>query len=94
VIQFTNDPGYRQATVVVTVDPEDPKEQKLINQFQLSSVMPRAKTLLVVPPGDVVADFDGATSKDQFVNKLKSASSPCCPGGCCPGGCCPGGKCG
>lgn len=93
VRDFKADPRFSNATELVTIDPADPKEQKFLQQLGVKASSNQAVTLLVSPPADVVGTYRGATTKEQFVTDLQSATAGCCPGGCCPGGCCPGGKC-
>jgi hypothetical protein len=49
-----------------------------------------AVTAFLAPPGVVIAEFEGATQKDQLVSALLQANSACGPGGSCgPSGCGP-----
>lgn len=83
------DPKFSQATVLVTLDPSDPREAKFLSQFKVDPATQEATTILLTPPGNLIGKYEGATNKQQFVNALESAASGCCgPGGC------PGGRCG
>ena len=47
-------------------------------------------TAFMAPPGAVIAEFTGATTKQELVAALEKAASAACPGGKCgPGGCGP-----
>lgn len=91
---LNNDSRFKNAVVLVLVDPQDKNEMKLLNQFEVDTNIAQATTIFLAPPGDKIGKYVGATSKEQFVSDLQKAVSCCCPGGCCPGGCCPGGCCG
>jgi hypothetical protein len=91
---FTADPRFASASVVVLIDPSDEREQKFLMQLAADPHALQATTLFISPPAVTIGQYKGATSKEQFVADLQQAVTPCCPGGCCPGGCCcPGGRC-
>jgi hypothetical protein len=85
VEEFLKDPQYAGKVAVVSVDPTDPAEAKFLSQIKLNTGTNVATTALIAPPGTVVASFEGATKKDQFVAAVKAASAPK-SGGCCPPG--------
>jgi hypothetical protein len=90
VAEMKRDPQYGPATEVVTVRADDPAEQGLLATFQVTPRKDVTVTVILAPSGQRVARFDGPFSRDQVVEKLKAASSGCCPGGKCG----PDGKCG
>ena len=46
-----------------------------------------AVTIILAPPGQPVANFVGAVTKEQIVAKIQAG--PCADGKCGPNGCCP-----
>ncbi len=93
VREFKADAQYGSATEVVTVRADDPAEAGFLQALKIPSTSSTV-TAFLSPPGSLLGTFDHTVTKQQFVEKLKSAQNSCCPGGKCgPGGCCPGGKC-
>jgi hypothetical protein len=93
VREFKADAQYGPATEVVAVRADDPAEAGFL---QALKIRPASSTVtaFLAPPGSLLGTFDHTVTKQQFVEKLKSAQNSCCPGGKCgPGGCCAGGKC-
>lgn len=90
VRDFLSDPRFGSKTELVMIDPTDAKEQKFLQQVGVSSQGRVALTVLMVPPGDVIARLEGNTTKAQLTEVVKRASSDC---GCSGGQCCPGGNC-
>jgi len=87
---FRADSRFARATEVITVNPEDRAEAALLQELQVDARTPQAVTVLLAPPGQPIAKFAGAVSKDQIVAKVASAKSgPCANGQCGPGGCGP-----
>ena len=87
---FKADSRFAGATEVITVNPEDRAEAALLQELQVDARTPQAVTVLLAPPGQPIAKFAGAVTKDQIVAKVASASSgPCANGQCGPGGCGP-----
>jgi hypothetical protein len=87
---FKADARFAAATEVVTVNPGDQTESALLRELQVDPRTPQAITVLLAPPGQPVAKFAGAVTKDQLVAKVASAQSgPCAGGKCGPGGCGP-----
>jgi hypothetical protein len=88
VREFAADAQYRAATVVVTMDPADASEARHLKDLSVDAARDIPATLLLAPPGRILGKFKAAVTREQLVEKLKSAQS-CCPGGKCgPGGCC------
>lgn len=90
VNEFKADAGYGSATEIVMLDPSDSAEAAFLGDLQIDPKTSVAVTTLLVPPGSPIAQFEGATNKDQLVATLQKAGT-CGPGGCGPGGCGPGG---
>ncbi len=84
---FKADARYAEATEIVVVDPEDQAETALLRDLKVDPRTPQAVTVLLAPPGQPVASFVGAVTKDQIVAKVQAG--PCADGKCGPGGCCP-----
>lgn len=76
------------AMEIVTIDPSDRSEAKLLKQWGVSGDSANAQLVLVALPGGIVGKFDGAASKDVVMgNLMKSMSGGCSGGSCGPGGC-------
>jgi hypothetical protein len=88
VKDFKADPRYGQATEVVTVDPSDKGEAKLLADFKVPAEPAEAVTVFLAPPGSALATYTGATDKNTLVAKLTSAMASC-GSGCGPSGCGP-----
>ncbi len=87
---FKADSRFAGATEIITVDPGDRAEAALLQELQVDARTPRAVTVVLAPPGQPIAKFAGAVTKDQIVAKVASAKSgPCANGQCGPGGCGP-----
>lgn len=85
---FQGDPRFRTASTRVMLDPKDGAEASFLSDLQVDPDIAVATTLLLVPPGSIVASLEGATTKEDFLAALRSAPA-CGPGGCGPGGCGP-----
>jgi len=83
VRDFRADPQYREVTEIVTLDPADKAEASFLADLKISSKTADAVTALLAPPGAVIAEFKGQTTKKDLVAALQKASSGCCPGGAC-----------
>ena len=87
---FKADTRFAKATEIVALNPDDQAEVRFLRDLQIDPRTPQAVTVLLAPPGQPVAKFAGAVSKDQIVAKVASAKSgPCAGGKCGPGGCGP-----
>ena len=72
------------------LDPADSAEASFLGDLKIDPQTKVAVTAFLAPPGAVIAEFEGATQKDQLVAALVKARSACGPGGSCgPGGCGP-----
>jgi hypothetical protein len=90
VQDFKADVRFAKATEIVTVNPADRAEASLLEELKVDPRTSQAVTVLLAPPGQPVATFAGAVTKDQIVAKVASAQSgPCAGGKCGPGGCGP-----
>jgi hypothetical protein len=89
VRDFKADARFASATEIVTLDPADKQEARFLTDLKVSSETAEATTVFVVPPGQAIGKFEGATSKDSLVELLSKANTGCGPGGCGPGGCAP-----
>jgi hypothetical protein len=83
---FKADARFAQATEVVMINPADTTEAAFLQALQVDPRTPTAVTVLLAPPGQPVATFAGAVTKDQIVAKVQAG--PCADGKCGPGGCC------
>ena len=87
VNEFKADPQFGAMTDIVKVDPSDTKEMKLLAQLKADPQAKMATTAFLAPPGVLVANIDGPTSKDALKAALQKAMASCAPGagsGCCP----------
>jgi len=82
VQDFKADPAYAASTEIITLDPSDPAEAKLLGTLAIDPKIDQAMTVCLVPPGQASAKLTGATTKEMIVNSLTVKSG----GGCCPGG--------
>jgi len=90
VNEFLADARFAKVTEVVGVDPSDAGEVKLMTQLNIDPKGDQAITILLAPPGGVVAKVAGPTSKDAFIAAMQKATSGACgAGGCGPKGCAP-----
>ncbi len=85
---FQGDPRFRTASMRVMLDPRDAAEVSFLSDLQVDPDVAVATTLLLVPPGSIIASLEGATTKEDFLAALRNAPS-CGPGGCGPSGCGP-----
>jgi hypothetical protein len=84
---FKADARYAKATEIIVLDPEDQAEAGFLRDLKVDARTPQAVTVLLAPPGQPVASFVGAVTKDQIVAKVQAG--PCAGGKCGPNGCCP-----
>ena len=84
---FKADARFAKATEIVSVNPEDESEAEFLQGLKVDPHTSQAVTVLLAPPGQPVASFVGAVTKDQIVTKVQAG--PCANGQCGPGGCCP-----
>jgi hypothetical protein len=81
---------YATFTEIVKLNPSDAAEASFLADLKIDPQTKVAVTAFLAPPGVVIAEFEGATQKDQLVSALLQANSACGPGGSCgPSGCGP-----
>ncbi|HBN08611.1 MAG TPA: hypothetical protein DD435_08170 [Cyanobacteria bacterium UBA8530] len=88
VNEFKADATYASFTEIVMVDPADPSEKAFLAKLKITDVPQEALTVLLSPPGSIVATFKGSTTKKALAAPLQTSSS-CGTGGCGPRGCGP-----
>jgi hypothetical protein len=86
---FKADEKFASATEVVMLDPTDSAEASFMNDLKIDTKTTVAMTAFLAPPGAVIAEYEGATTKDALIAALQRANTGCGPGGCGPGGCAP-----
>ena len=91
VNEFKADEKFGSATEVVMLDPADSAETSFLGDLKIEAKTTVAKTAFIAPSGALIAEYEGATTKDELMAALQKANSSCGPGGCGPGGCGPGG---
>jgi hypothetical protein len=89
VNEFKADAKYASATEIVMLDPSDSAEAAFLGDLEIDPKTSVAVTTFLVPPGSAIAQFEGATTKDELAAALQKAATSCGPGGCGPGGCGP-----
>jgi hypothetical protein len=89
VQEFKLDERYASATEVVVLDPRDTAEASFLGDLKIDPQTTTAVTAFLAPPGSVIAEYQGATTKDELMKALQQANTGCGPGGCGPGGCAP-----
>ncbi|MFH1221309.1 MAG: hypothetical protein V1694_12780 [Candidatus Eisenbacteria bacterium] len=88
VQDFKADPARAASTEIVTLDPSDPAESRLLGMLAVDPKIDQATTVCLIAPGRAVGKFAGATTKEMIAASLKSGGG----GGCCPGGATSGAK--
>ena len=86
-VAFKADARYAKSTEIVTLNPDDQAEMALLQDLKVNPRSGQAVTVVLAPPGQPVARFVGAVTKDQIVAKVQAG--PCADGKCGPNGCCP-----
>lgn len=95
VAGFMADERFAAATTLVEIDPADSSERHLLASLKVNPKTASTVTILLSPTGQPIAQFAGAVTTSQLIDKVTAAKTGCCPDGQCgPGGCCPGGNCG
>jgi hypothetical protein len=89
VREFKADERYAKYTEVIMLDPSDTAESAFLTDLKIDPKESEAVTAFLAPPGSVIAEFKGATVKDELIAALQKANTGCGPGGCGPGGCGP-----
>ena len=89
VQDFRADKRYASATEIVVLDPRDTAEASFLGNLKIDPQTATAVTAFLVPPASVIAEYRGATTKEQLIAAVQQANTGCGPGGCGPGGCAP-----
>jgi hypothetical protein len=90
VRDFKADKRFVSATEIVMLDPADPAETAFLADMKIDPKTEEAMTIFLAPPGSAIAEYKGATDKEEMASTLqKASSSGCGSGGCGPGGCGP-----
>jgi len=85
--EVKSDSRFGGAVEVLTIDPSDKSESKLLKQWGVNDSA-NAQLVVIAPPGKVVGKFDGAATKLNVMANLTRALAGGCGGGtCAPGGC-------
>lgn len=81
--QFMADEKYGPHSQLVMLDPTDAKESSFLGDLRVAINIKTAVTVLLVPPGQAVSQFEGSIEKKAIETAL--TQSNCSPGsGCCP----------
>ena len=86
VRDFKADERYASATEIMVLDPRDAAEASFLGNLKIDPQTATAVTAFLVPPGSVIAQYQGATTKEQLIAAVQQANTSCGPGGCGPGG--------
>jgi hypothetical protein len=89
VNDFKADEKYSTATEIVMLDPTDAAETAFLSDLKIDPKTTVATTAFLAPPGSVITEVVGPTTKDELAQALQQANTSCGPGGCGPGGCAP-----
>jgi hypothetical protein len=90
VRDFKADARFASATEIVMLDPADSAEASFLSDMKVDPKTEEAMTVFLAPPGSVIAEYKGATDKEELAATLqKASSSPCSGGSCGPNGCGP-----
>jgi hypothetical protein len=89
VRDFKADARFAAATEIVILDPADSAEAAFLADLEIKPTIEEAMTVFLAPPGSAIAEFKGATNKDELAAALQKAGSGCAGGSCGPGGCPP-----
>lgn len=89
VNDFKADEKYSAATEIVMLDPTDAAEASFLSDLKIDPKTTVATTAFLAPPGSVITEVVGPTTKDELAQALQQANTSCGPGGCGPDGCAP-----
>ena len=71
------------------LDPTDAAEASFLGDLKIDPKITVATTAFLAPPGSVISEVEGPTTKEVLVTALQQANTGCGPGGCGPSGCGP-----
>lgn len=78
VLEFQNDPQFRERTVVIPLPVTDPNEASLVRELQLDPQNPaKLNTVFMAPPGVLVGKFTFGASKEELAAALHKAGKCC-----------------
>lgn len=82
--QFMADEKYSSYSQLVMLDPTDAKESSFLGDLRVPADTKTSLTVLLIPPGQAVSQFEGSIDKKAIDTALTQSS--CVPGssGCCP----------
>jgi hypothetical protein len=89
VRDFKADERFESATEIVMLDPADPAEAPFLIDMKIDPKTEEAMTIFLAPPGSAIAQYKGATDKEELATTLEKAGSGCAGGSCGPEGCGP-----
>jgi len=90
VRDFKADARFAGATEIVMLNPAAPAAASFLADLKIDPTTEEAMTVFLAPPGSAIAEYKGATDKEELVSTLEKASSnPCAGGSCGPNGCGP-----
>jgi len=77
VVNFANDPEFKNRVAVVPVQANDPAEVELVRQLEVDSLTKGGTTVFMAPPGVLVGEFGPTTTKEQLAVALHKAGQCC-----------------
>lgn len=82
--QFMADEKYGPYSQLVMLNPTDAKESSFLGDLRVPADTKTSVTVLLIPPGQAVSQFEGSIDKKAIETALTQSS--CAPGasGCCP----------
>lgn len=91
VVAFQADERFRPVTEVVTFAANDEAEREFLKTLEVEPTTAVTVTMLLVPPGQMIAKFEGQVPKDVLVSEVTDPKhgSACAGGVCGPSGCRP-----
>ena len=78
------DARARDAIVIVQVAPEDTHNADLLREMKVPSSLREATIFILVPPGTLAGQVEGATTKGSLWAAIMKGISACSGGSCCP----------
>jgi len=84
--QLVGDPKLKGQAVLIMADPH--RETDLMKRCGIKGTLRESTIAIILPPGRLMVQVSGATTKDALMAKLVAALASC-GAGCSPGGCAP-----
>lgn len=72
---FMAEKSYSATTEIIKVDPADPAEKAFLTKLLKKPIPEEATTILLSPPGSIVASFQGAITKNDITAALQKSSA-------------------